>query len=317
MGGYRLDFDPGLVEEAVLRAIEAASPADRRSFRSQRDPLYEVGDEDRREAGFRELHGCWLTRLGLGAVCRALIEAEPAVVAGTGRGLLLRASSPKREHADLRDERRATPPVGKALPVLTVALCAETLANRRRLEAVLGRELVFVSDLLDARFGFRNGLDEGVAGGGLEKLIVHRYRVLWETSVDGRLAARGRLPPASVERRRQEFLSVFGMLGEAALPAFERHFHDPRPTHRELADFARDPRAACGLAGSGLGCPVCGMPSFRRHPDAAALPAEVLAAIRVTAPGWRAEQGLCQQCADLFAARSKGVPAAGVTAIRA
>lgn len=233
---------------------------------------------------------------------------------GTSRGIFVAAASAKAEYADLRNERQAARPAAAARPVLTVALRPETLADTRRLEGFLARELVFVADLLDPGFGFRPAAELG--GGGLEKLIVQRYRLLWETSVDGRLDRRGRLPAAAAERRRMEFDSVFGMLGEAAPRAFERYFRGPRPGHEEMASFARDPRAACGLAGSGIACPICGMPSFRRHPDASSLPGEVVTAIRVSSPGWRPDQGLCLQCADLFLARTEADSAAASTARR-
>lgn len=301
--GYRLDFDPGLVEEAVLLAVAAAPRPLGRRFREERDPIYEIADEERREAAFGVLHGRWLTELGLAAAVRGAVESEPAVLAGTRRCLVLKTASSRREYADLRGGPSSGGESRQGPPVLAVSLRAETLADPRLLRSFLERELIFVADLLDPAFGFRADLDPAGDRRGLGSLILQRYRLLWETTVDGRLAARGRLAPAAEEERRRRFLAAFAPLGAAAHAAFERFFRSPRPSHAELVAYAREPRGD-GASGSGRECPLCGMPSYHLHPDPAALDHRVLAEIRRRVPDWNPGLGLCRQCADLYAARA-------------
>ena len=58
-------YAPDLVEEAVLLAERTLAAADARTFRRERNRVYDVADPDQREADFRALHLKWFARLGL------------------------------------------------------------------------------------------------------------------------------------------------------------------------------------------------------------------------------------------------------------
>ncbi len=237
LADYPIEIHPHLAEEAVLLAIEAAPIEERRRFRAERNPLYEISDPDAWEAAFRALHLRWLDRSGLPAPLRAALAEESTVPRGTARCLLLPALSARDEFADLLGDRSPLAPP----PTLAIRLRPETLADPVRLAALLSRELLAIADLLDPDFAYS---PEPLVTGSeapLADLVRRRYQVLWQTTLDGRLAARGRLSEDGRQASRRRFLEAFPQLGPAAESAFERLFAGPRPTHPELAAFARNP----------------------------------------------------------------------------
>jgi hypothetical protein len=168
--------------------------------------------------------------------------------------------------------------------------------------------------MLDPRFGYAPGL--GAAGGGApDALLRERYRVLWDTAIDGRLQRLGRAPAGARDARLREFTAAFPMLGGGVEAAFERFFGAESLTHAELARFAaapgRSPGRDAGRAWPGEACPLCRLPTHDFEGDAGRLPGEVRERIRRRHPRWRPADGLCRQCADLYqaAATSPAEPA--------
>ncbi len=136
----------------------------------------------------------------------------------------------------------------------------------------------------------------------LANVLRQRYRALWDTTVDGRLAARLQLPPGGEEARRREFLSMFSMLGESGERCFEHFFCKPRASHSESVAFATQP----GAADTSFPCSLCRMPTTSLHANPTVLEPEILAAIRGDFPDWEPACGLCTQCADLYGALAAG-----------
>ncbi len=266
--GYPLEFDPRLVEDSVLLAIGTSPIAARRRFRRRRDPLYEIEGPERRDSAFNELSRRWFV---------------PVVHA-------------RQEYADLKPDRRGDGP-----PTLLLCLRVSTLVDRARLLPFLRHELLHVADMLDSEFGFEPELPTLDDSAALDSLLRRRYQTLWDTTIDGRLLARGELPAAAEAARRREFLSVFSMLGESGERWFGRFFGGIRPSHAELVGFAAEPR----LPGPGPAhnrCPVCRMPTATLHPDPTGLGQRTVRAIQRDLPDWQPARGLCRQCADLYAA---------------
>jgi len=85
-----------------------------------------------------------------------------------------------------------------------------------------------------------------------------------------------------------------------------------------FVSLATEPEVAFGLQRrSGLRqprCPLCGHLVRDSAPDAASFPSRVDRAIRLDHPGWRAEMGVCLQCADVYRALAvrnpQGLPCA-------
>ena len=92
----------------------------------------------------------------------------------------------------------------------------------------------------------------------------------------------------------------------AAQEVFAEFFHCTNPNHNQLMKLALDPHARITEPDSTLGrsCPLCGFPSTLSTPDRLGLSAESLLHIQNDFPAWRPEDGLCPQCADLYATRA-------------
>jgi hypothetical protein len=290
-----IEVDPALVEESVLLASEAAPPPIRHDYRRERDALYEIADSEKREAAFRELDSRWFGRLGLGTPLLRLVREFDSVLARVSRCIVLLAGRSRDEGADLHDSRGA-------MPALAVKLTPQSLLSFEKIAPVVRGELLHVEDMLDPAFGYQRELPAAEEGAVYEKLLRDRYRVLWNTSVDGRLAARGQLAKGGEARRRQEFLATFSMLDAEAEAHFERLFYGSRPSHSELLSFAGS------VEGRAAGrCPLCRFPTARFRGEGEPLDARVEEAIRRDFPSWNPSQGICMQCADLYEARTLSI----------
>jgi len=295
-----IEIDLRLVEETLLLAVERAAPEERRRFRQERDALYEIADPEDRETAFAAFNRRWLEQLHLLATLERRTASLASLRAETSGCMVLGATRARDEHADLRDPLAAGGRERK--PVLFVRLRPETLLDGPRLEALLDRELLHVADILDPTFGFEREPPFAGESAALQGLLRERYRAAWDTTVDGRLAARGRLSPGALERRRRDFRAVFAAQTDDGDALFERLFNGARPSHRELVELALARRAGA-TDGSGV-CALCRLPTHRLHPGPSELAPATVVAIRGDFPQWDPADGLCVQCADLYEARS-------------
>lgn len=288
----RISFDASLAEEAVLLAEPGLSDAEREAFRSERDRIYDASEPEERDARFEELHGRWFVRLGLDRPLYEALAERPELLGGGRSCRVLRAATRQQELADLCLE------TGHSEPTIVLRLRPETLLGARALLELLRRELSYVADMLDPGFGYRPELEASNLGAAHDRLLRERYRVVWDATIDGRLVRRGWLPSGVADSRRAEFVRAFASLGDEASAAFASWFERQRPTHAEIAAFVG------ATLGDDACCPACRLPSARRFAAAPQLGAQVLSELRRDVPSWREEQGLCPQCADLYAARA-------------
>jgi len=292
----RVEYHSDLVEEAVLVAIEMRPLEARRRFREKRNRVYEIDDPDDRQLRFEQLHGQWFVELGLAQPLQQALREQATVADGVSRVLVVPVTGRKEEFADL-----ARPPGSQEPPRLLIRLRVSTLVDKVGLLSWLRRELLHVADLLDPEFGFTGTFATEGRERALEKLHQQRYRVLWETSVGGRLVASEWSDPDTEERARERFRRIFGSPGASCDEQFDRFFRGPRPTHSELVDFAINPAVETDRRRVD-GCPVCRMPTVQLYPTPELLGAEVVRRIRSDIPQWSPRDGLCFQCADLYAA---------------
>lgn len=308
----RLTYDPGLIEEAVLLAERTMPNAQAAAFRRERNRGYDIADPDRREAAFETLHLRWFTRLALHeSVCQAVAERED-IAQRLDEGRVLKAVTRNDEGADLVDH--VTPGKAQARPILVLRLRPATVLDSERVRALLHHELVHVADMLDPAFGYERSLpssDDGPSGDNIQR---DRYRVLWDVTIDGRLArarrslgAGGQGDPTH-DARWHEFAAAFPMLGDDCRRAFEEWFDRRHPTHAELVAFALAPTGTTGDSGR---CPLCRFPVASLDPRPDRLSEATVAAIRDHHPSWDIEQGLCPQCLDLYEARYGQTSSAG------
>lgn len=292
-----------LLEETVLLAQRTLAGFAAREFRRRRDRVYDIQDPDEREARFRTFHREWFARLGLGRVLEQALERCEAISGRVTACRVLRAVARDEECADLLDLVDGGRTGGL---VLVLCLRPLTLAHPAALQALLDHELMHVADMLDPAFGYERSLRHSTDEPSPHNLLRTRYRVLWDTTIDGRLAREGRGSDAAREARRREFVGTFRMLGARAGAAFDRWFAEAQPTHALILAFAEAPGGAGRDAADGR-CPTCRFPVVSLDPRVHELSAATLAVIEASHPDWHPALGLCPQCVDLYAARA-GAP---------
>jgi len=251
-----------------------------------------------RESAFRELDVRWFARFQIAQPLQAALNEHPSIDGAVSKCFVLKARSPKDEGADLHENREAAP-----LPTLVIRLRPQTLLASDQLLLLLHRELLHVTDMLDPHFGYERALQPHLAfsaGATYENLIRARYRVVWNTTIDGRLAAQGRLPQSGVERSFREFQATFGNLCSDPRKHFDDFFRQHRPRHREIVSFAIS--AGSGSVDSASAttrgvCPLCQLPTAKLYgkfsPEVASILSREFAEHDL-------RSGICRQCLDLY-----------------
>lgn len=290
-----------VVEEAVLLAERTAPVESARAFRRARNLAYQIADADKRESAFRDLHREWFARMGLEKVIEQAIVHRPDLSARLSQCRVLRAVRQQDEGADLFDRAVAASEAGQ-LPMLVIRVRPALLLDALSLFCLLRHELMHISDMLDPAFAYRRALPPSDDGPSADNIVRDRYRVLWDVTIDGRLAREGFSSHEVRALRARELAKAFPMLGCRAAELFEEWFDRVEPTHERLVDFAMHPPAANRTAHDGR-CPLCRFPvaSLDRAPER--LSADARHQIERKHPGWHIDQGLCAQCLDLYEAR--------------
>ena len=307
----QIHYDPRLVEEAVFYAQRKTSASG--EYKNERNRIYEIADRDERDRLFDRLHRDWFGRLRLNGTVADAVAEQPLIGRHIAECFVAAAAQPKQEGAELFVAAGKTSQIGPRR-TLRILLRPESLLEPRVLTPFLRHELLHIADMLDPAFGYEPSLPAAEGGPTYDTLITHRYRVLWDVTIDGRMARRGWADADVRDRNLGEFLSAFPLLGAAGREIFKRFFDAPQPRHTELAAFAVQPHAgvegAAGKIAAATHCALCRFPTHTFEPAPDSLAIDVLTAIRQDFPGWTPAQGLCLQCADLYRARELSLRAA-------
>jgi hypothetical protein len=297
----RIVFAPDLVEEAVLLA-ERTIMRDPNAFRRERDRIYQVADESEREKKFRALHFRYFSALGLDSAVRVTLAEHGEVTAGIDSCHVVRALTQNDETADLVDELH--PRQGAdVLPALVIRMRPASVVKAVDVvQTFLHHELMHVADMLNSAFGYVRYLPPSDDGPSADTMRQNRYRVLWDTTIDGRLARSGLAHADARDTRWREFACTFAMLGDQCSVAFERWFNDVNPTHEGILAFAMSPLGRVDRTDPGR-CPLCRFPTASLDPRITSLSDAVIDTIRSERPEWHRDHGICPQCLDLYLAR--------------
>lgn len=306
-----IHYDPRLVEEAVFHSRH--DPGVVRELDVARNRIYEVADADEKEALFNDLNCSWFVRLGLDKTIERALQEQPIIGEQVKTGFVVRATHRKQEGAELfvapSSEQHRTP-----RRTLRLLLRSESLFEGEALLTFLRHEFFHIADMLEPSFAYEPALPKAEGGPTYDTLLINRYRVLWDITINGRMARRGWLEDSLRDHQLSEFSQAFPMLEEQSERCFRRFFDAEQPNHAVLAAFAIDPRAAAdpqqGRSAAATHCPLCRFPSHSFAPHPEALGVEVLAAIRQDFPHWTPARGLCTQCADLYRASRLSLAAA-------
>lgn len=296
-----LRYERRFIEDCVFVGVRGH--AEERPYHYELDRLYKIEEQEERERAFQNLNTRWFMRLGLAEPIEAAVSEQPLLFSSVSYCLVARAPGKKEEGAELFVAPKEDPGEG-ARPTVGILLRPQSLLDAARLLSFLRHELLHIADMLDPGFGYKPTLPEGEGGPTHNRLLKDRYRVLWDTTIDGCMVRRGWAPAALRTDRLAEFAHAFPVFGPETEQLFSHFFNGESHNHAQLVAFAQNPRVASGLWHIGLypggRCSLCGFPTYSLEPEPVCLPAEVVTQITRDFPDWCPSDGLCVQCADLY-----------------
>jgi len=310
----QLFYDEGFIESAVLLCAsrgetgrpafapgQAAAGRVQRlqisRFRREREKLYRILDPDERNAAFFKLHLDWFREWGLEQPLTDTLNEFPLVRELLGV-LAVRRSTGKDDEGAVLYVNEANRRTG------VLALRLERLMQDAALRDYLRHEFTHLHDMLDPAFGYAPRLDLPGLNAAQQRLARERYRLVWDITIDGRLAAAGHAPLETREQHAAAFARGYSCWPEPKqVEAFNLLWHCRTPRHADFLALIADPRGLrdARRPAPGGSCPLCDFSTFH-WADANVLPPEIIGRIRAEFPGWSREQGLCGRCLETYQA---------------
>lgn len=264
-------------------------------FHRERERLYAILDPDERNTAFFRLHLDWFREWGLEQPLADVLKEFPLVREQLGVLAVRKTTGKNDEGAELYVNES-----GQRTGVLALRL--ERLIDDAGPRKFLRHEFTHLHDMLDPAFGYSPALDLPGLNAARKRLARERYRLLWDITIDGRLAAAGYAPMATREQHAAAFVRGYPFWSlSKQCEVFDSLWFNATPRHEDLLALIADPR---GLRGAhhpapGASCPLCDFPTFN-WADANVLPSEIVKRIAGEFPGWSSEQGLCSRCLETY-----------------
>ena len=263
-------------------------------YQHRMETIYELPEEERGEA-FTAAYGALFEERQLGKPLNPLL-AEFPTLQGLEEMLVFKAVGAREESAELNQDRTK----------MGVKFKTERFREPTALEPFLRHEFMHISDMLDPDFGYQYEPAERIQ----DHLVPRRYKVLWDTYIDGRLERRGQNENTSREERQREFERLFSFLPRRQrAAAFQELWNAQEMTHTQLMELAEEPTKLALLTAdaeevpltpiSGTFCPLCRFPTF----DWADPEPGMLSIIQEDSPAWTLEEGICGRCYEHYQLR--------------
>jgi hypothetical protein len=297
----QLRYDEDFIEAAVFlaasgrrRGVPSLQVA---RFQRERERLYSLLDPDERNAAFFRLHLDWFREWGLERLLTRALGEFPLLPERLTVLAVRQAHGKNDEGAELYVNE-----AGQRSGVLALRL--ERLTQDTALTDFLRHEFMHLHDMLDPAFGYSPSLNLPGMNTAQRRLAGERYRLLWDITIDGRLASAGHVPIATREQHAAALSRGYPFWPvEKQVEVFESLWRNAAPRHAALLAFIADPR---GLRDAhhpapGASCPLCAFPTFD-WAHAEALPSGILSRILAEFPTWSPEQGLCGRCLETYEA---------------
>jgi hypothetical protein len=301
-------YDQDLIESVVqLCASGRCKPIPSlqlHRFHAERVLVYGVLDPDEKTDRFNQHNLRWFREWGMEKFFAGAVDQLPLL----GRHLHVMAFRKARRSGEEGAELYVHA-AGKRHGVM--GLRAESLDRERILHDYLARELMHLSDMVDPGFGYSPKLPDSGPAIFCERLVCDRYRLLWNISIEGRLARRESGDANRERSLRADFERAFSFWEEGRrTETFRTIWNDPSPRHETLMGISADPRDVASAHGSvpGAACPLCGFPTFDWASFATVHPRTVKA-VRADYPNWKLADGACSRCIEIYDATSLEQPA--------
>jgi len=259
-----------------------------------------VLDPDQRSEAFFKLHLEWFREWGLERTLLEPLNSYPLVSKALSLLAFRQARGKNDEGAELyvRSDECSGSPQRNAV----IALRIQRFEQDDKLAAFLRHEFTHLNDMLDPAFGYSPFVQQRGPSPTEQRLTRERYRLLWDITIDGRLA-RSRGPGIAPREHHQAlFDRAYSFWPEGKRrEVFEELWKSASPRHVELLALASDPRdfAQARAAMPGAPCPLCTFPTFQwANPSSFTL--ESIAVIQTQFPQWRPEYGACARCLETY-----------------
>jgi hypothetical protein len=293
-----LRYEDDFLEAAVFVVSRSRSSLQLRRYHRERERLYLVLDPDDRNDAFFKLHLDWFREWALEQELIRTLDEFPLVRANLNALVFRSARATKDEGAELYVNREHAHSG-------VVAFRPERFAHVDGLKKFLRHEFTHLHDMLDPAFGYSPTLPSQRQNAAQQRLTRERYRLLWDITIDGRLAGRLRNESTSSSERsaryQAEFNRAFGFWPESRRKdVFDGLWNDRTPHHSDLLALAADPRGinAVHEPAPGAPCPLCGFSTFNWAAEEAL--ANAANGIRSEFPDWSPQQGACRRCVDIY-----------------
>lgn len=293
-----LRYDDDFVEAAVFLCASGrrlGAPALQiRRFHAERERCYTVADPDERNAAFFKVHLGWFREWGLEQLLTGLLQDYP-FLPGALNVLAFR-------QARGRNEEGAEMYVNAGVRNAMVALRMDRLERDEPLLRFLRHEFMHLHDMVDPAFAYSPQIHLPTHNHTQQRITRERYRLLWDTTIDGRLTRAGRETVNRQEQHQALFERAFSFWPEEKRRrVFDAHWTERAPRHENILALATDPRdlshAQEPLPGGS--CPLCHFPTFE-WTDVTALAPETLSTLRTQFPHWTPDQGACKRCVEIY-----------------
>lgn len=297
----QLRYEEDLIEAAVFlctsghrKGVPSRQIA---RFHRERERLYGILDPDERNTAFFKLHLIWFREWGMEKVLGDLLNEFPLLRETLSVLVVRKIRGRNDEGAELYVTE-----TGRRSAIL--ALRPESFQCNAELQDSVRHEFMHLRDMLDPGFGYAPVLDLPGLNGAQRRLANERYRLLWDITIDGRLAASSHKPARSREQHQAVFTRAFCFWPEdRQRNTFQALWHNAAPSHSVFLVLIDDPR---GLRGAhrpapGAACPLCDFPTFA-WAEVETLSPEMTLQVQAEFPGWTLEHGLCSRCLEAYQA---------------
>jgi hypothetical protein len=264
-------------------------------FHRERERLYQILDPEDRSTAFFKLNLEWFREWGLEGPLTELLGEFPLLFAKLSVLAVRLARGRNDEGVELYvNEARQCSAI--------LASRAESFARGDELREYLRHEFTHLHDMLDPGFGYAPELDLPGLNTAQQRLARERYRLLWDITIDGRLAAAGHTPAATREQHAAAFARGYSFWPEKKqAETFNLLWEHRSPRHADLLALIADPRGLrdAHRPAPGGSCPLCDFPTFD-WAEVGRLTVEITARISTEFPAWTPEQGLCYRCVESY-----------------
>ena len=297
----QLRYDEDFIEAAVFLCAsgrrQGVPSLQIARFHREREKLYGILDPDERNIAFFNLHLDWFREWGLEQPLTDVLKEFPLVREQLGVLAVRKTTGKNDEGAELYVNE-----AGQRTGLLALRL--ERLTDNAALRNYLRHEFTHLDDMLNPAFGYSPALDLPGLNAAQKRLARERYRLLWDITIDGRLAAAGHTPMQTHEQHAAAFARGYSFWSEhKQTETFDSLWQCRTPSHGDCLALIADPRGLRDVHQPlpGASCPLCDFPTFN-WAAASSLPNDIVERITTEFRAWSSGQGLCNRCLETYEA---------------